>query len=179
MRFRQSLKLISVWLAGVERAGAALASFIVFAMMCLVFTDVIGRKLFNSPVQGTVELSELALPAVVYLGVAYVQARREHIKLELFSSRLSELAKLAQGMFVTLLSLAICLIITFQIGDSAWVSVSIAEHTMGVVDIPVWPAKGAVFIGFLLLSVRLAIQLVEMCIDGREGPDSTDNVSVS
>ena len=179
MRLRQSLRTVSVWLAEVERAGAALASFIVFAMMCLVFTDVIGRKLFNSPVQGAVELSELALPAVVYLGVAYVQARREHIKLELFSSRISSLANFVQGLFVTFLSLAICLIITFQIGESARVSVSITEHTMGVIDIPVWPAKAAVFVGFLLLSLRLAIQLVEMGLDGRAGPDPTDHVSVS
>ena len=170
MRFRQSLKLTSRWLAEVERAGAACASFIVFAMMCLVFTDVIFRKLFNSPVQGAVELSELALPAVVYLGVAYVQTRREHIKLELFASRFSELANWLQGLFVTFLSLAICVIITVQIGASAWVSVSIAEHTMGVVDIPIWPAKSVAFLGFLLLSVRLAIQLVETSIDGKDQP---------
>jgi len=179
LRFRQSLKLASSWLAEVERAGAAVASFIVFAMMCMVFTDVIGRKLFNSPVQGAVEVSELALPAIVYLGVAYVQARREHIKLELFSSRFSRLATWLQDLFVTSLSLAICVIITVLIGRSAWVSVAIAEHTMGIVDIPVWPAKAAVFLGFLLLSVRIAIQLVEMCIDGRKAPDATDNVSVS
>ena len=178
MRFRQSLKLASSWLAEVERAGAAVASFTVFAMMCMVFTDVIGRKLFNSPVQGAVEVSELALPAIVYLGIAYVQAKREHIKLELFSSRLSGLATWLQDLFVSFLSLAICVIITVLIGRSAWVSVAIAEHTMGVVDIPIWPAKCAVFLGFLLLSVRLVIQLVELCIDGRKAPDVTDNVSV-
>jgi len=134
-------------------------------MMCLVFVDVVGRKLFNSPVQGSVEVTQLALPAIVYLGIAYVQARREHIRLELFSSRLPKKVNWLLELTGIILQLLICAVITIQIGRMASLSWSISEHTMGIVEIPIWPAKCAVFLGFFLLSLRLVIQFLEMLID--------------
>ena len=71
----------------------------------------------------------------------------------------------------TTLQLLICTLITIQIGRMAWLSWAISEHTMGIVEIPIWPAKSAVFMGFLLLSLRLVIQFLEMLIDKKEQPD--------
>lgn len=170
MNFGQTLKVVSIWLGLGERASIALSALVVFVMMCLVFVDVVGRKLFNSPVQGSVEVTQLALPAIVYLGIAYVQARREHIRLELFSSQVSNKVNWLLELTGTTLQLVICTLITIQIGRMAWLSWSISEHTMGIVEIPIWPAKSAVFMGFLLLSLRLVIQFLEMLIDKKEQP---------
>ena len=92
MRFRQSLKLASSWLAEVERAGAAVASFIVFAMMCMVFTDVIGRKLIPANLPQEAESSLREVDASVRALAAAVDAIPMQVpELQSFSRRCAEL----------------------------------------------------------------------------------------
>lgn len=59
-------------------AGATL-----FALMLLTTADVTGRFFFNSPILGTVELTQLMLAAVVFLSLPVVCWREEHISLDL------------------------------------------------------------------------------------------------
>lgn len=151
---------IVAWQERVEKASTAVAACVIFALMCLVVADVLGRKLLNAPIQGAIEVTELTLVVIVYLSVAYVQGRRDHIRLELFSSRASE-SLLRRLDFISLvISLVICLIITWRIGLFAWESWTTDDHTMGLVEIPIWPSKVAVFFGFTLLSIRLLIDIV-------------------
>jgi TRAP-type C4-dicarboxylate transport system permease small subunit len=172
--FKRALAKASLWLAKVEWASIVLSSMIIFALMCLVSVDVVGRKLFNSPVQGALEVTELALPAIVYLGLSYVQAHQEHIKLELVSFRLPLIKWWGSLLSITLM-LAMCTTITVKIGQYAWESWSISDHTMGIVHIPIWPAKSAAFFGFFLLSLRLTIQLLEL-ITNKKGCSANEGV---
>src|SRR4030066_331803 len=59
-----------------------------FVLMMLGAADVVGRYLFNSPIQGTMEVSELLLAGIVFFGWAYTQAARGHITVDLFFSRI-------------------------------------------------------------------------------------------
>ena len=151
---------IVAWQGHVEKASTAVAACVIFSLMCLVVADVLGRKLFNAPIQGAIEVTELTLVVIVYLSVAYVQGRRDHIRLELFSSRTSESVLRRLDFLSLLISLVICLIITWRIGLFAWESFTTDDHTMGLVEIPIWPSKVAVFFGFTLLSLRLVIDIV-------------------
>ena len=151
---------IVAWQGHVEKASTAVAACVIFSLMCLVVADVLGRKLFNAPIQGAIEVTELTLVIIVYLSVSYVQGCREHIRLELFSSRASESLLRRIDFLSLLISLVICLIITWRIGLFAWESWTTDDHTMGLVEIPIWPSKVAVFFGFTLLSLRLVIDIV-------------------
>ncbi|PMR74638.1 TRAP transporter small permease [Billgrantia endophytica] len=62
-------------------AGATL-----FAMMLLTTADVTGRYFFNSPILGTVELTQLMLAAVVFLSLPVVCWREEHVSIDLLDS---------------------------------------------------------------------------------------------
>ena len=151
---------IVAWQGHVEKASTAVAAFVIFSLMCLVVADVLGRKLFNAPIQGAIEVTELTLVVIVYLSVAYVQGRREHIRLELFSSRAPEYLLKKLDFLSLLLSLVICLIITWRVALFAWESWVTDDHMMGLVEIPIWPSKVAAFFGFMLLSGRLVIDIV-------------------
>lgn len=60
-------------IAGLDVLGGV----VVLAMMVVVNLDVFGRWLFNFPLHGTLELSEMGIVAIVYLQIAYaVRARR-------------------------------------------------------------------------------------------------------
>jgi len=62
-------------------AGATL-----FAMMLLTTADVTGRFFFNSPILGSVELTQLMLAAVVFLSLPVACWREEHVSVDLLDA---------------------------------------------------------------------------------------------
>lgn len=58
------------------------AQLILALMMFMVTFDVLGRWLFNSPIKGTVDFTELGLSMVIFLGLAYTHLQKEHITVD-------------------------------------------------------------------------------------------------
>jgi TRAP-type C4-dicarboxylate transport system permease small subunit len=58
----------------------------VFLMMVVAFVDVVGRKFLDQPLRGSVELTELLMLMVVFIGVALVSHDRNHVQLDLLDS---------------------------------------------------------------------------------------------
>lgn len=71
---------------GLQRALEGLAGLVLFALMLLTTADVLGRFLFNAPVTGTVELTQLMLAALVFLALPVVCWREGHIAVDLLDS---------------------------------------------------------------------------------------------
>jgi TRAP-type C4-dicarboxylate transport system permease small subunit len=65
-----------------ERRAEALlgvaASAILFAMMLLTFVDVVARYVFNRPLRGAFELTELMLLVLIFAGLPLVSFTDEH-----------------------------------------------------------------------------------------------------
>lgn len=81
------------------RPLAWLGAALVFAMMALTFVDVVGRYLFNAPVKGSAEATELMLAVIVFAGLPLAAAAREHIRIDLLEQVLAEGAKRRQSVF--------------------------------------------------------------------------------
>ena len=68
-----------------RRADAVLgiaASALLFAMMCLTFVDVVARYLFNSPIRGGFEVTELMLLVLIFAGLPLVSHGDEHVTMD-------------------------------------------------------------------------------------------------
>jgi TRAP-type C4-dicarboxylate transport system permease small subunit len=65
--------------------GAAAAA-VLFGMMSVTAVDVIGRYLFNSPLQGGYEFTQLLMLALVFAGLPTVTRRSDHITVGLFNN---------------------------------------------------------------------------------------------
>jgi TRAP-type C4-dicarboxylate transport system permease small subunit len=68
-----------------RRADAVLgiaASVILMAMMLLTFVDVVGRYVFNRPLRGGFELTELALLVLIFAGLPLVSRADEHVTMD-------------------------------------------------------------------------------------------------
>jgi TRAP-type C4-dicarboxylate transport system permease small subunit len=63
--------------------GAAAAA-ILFGMMAVTAIDVFGRYLFNSPLQGGYELTQLLMLSLIFAALPLVTRRSEHITVGLF-----------------------------------------------------------------------------------------------
>lgn len=66
------------------RALKAVVCAMLMALMLLTFADVIGRYLFNSPIAGTAELTELGMGILIFAGLPLVTASRGQITVSLF-----------------------------------------------------------------------------------------------
>src|SRR5438309_6380198 len=51
-------------------------------MMCLTFVDVVARYLFNSPIRGGFELTELTLLVLIFAGLPLVSHGDEHVTMD-------------------------------------------------------------------------------------------------
>ncbi len=72
-----------------EIALGAASAAVLFAMMLITTVDVIGRYLFNKPLVGGFELTEMLLAALIYCGLPLVSKRREHIVIDTFDTFMS------------------------------------------------------------------------------------------
>jgi TRAP-type C4-dicarboxylate transport system permease small subunit len=75
-----------------RRADAALgiaASAILFCMMTLTFVDVVLRYVFNRPLRGAFEVTELMLLVLIFAGLPLVTHANEHVTMDLIDRWLS------------------------------------------------------------------------------------------
>ncbi|XWN32455.1 MAG: TRAP transporter small permease [Devosia sp.] len=73
-------------------ALSASAAVLLMAMMGLTVADVVGRYLFNSPVPGAFEATEIMLALAIFAGLPLVTARGEHIQVRLLVDQLPKSA---------------------------------------------------------------------------------------
>jgi TRAP-type C4-dicarboxylate transport system permease small subunit len=152
----QLVKILSVG----ERAGAIISGTFVLIMMLMTTLDVICRYIFNSPIQGNYELQPLLLVGVVYLAVSSIQAKRSHISLDLFSSRLSKGNQYTFRLFGDLVFILFSAVICWQFAIatySAWVA---KDYFWGLVKFPLWPPYLMITLGTAMLTLRLVEGIV-------------------
>ena len=70
------------WERRVDAVLGVAASALLFAMMCLTFVDVVARYLFNSPIRGGFEVTELMLLVLIFAGLPLVSHGDEHVTMD-------------------------------------------------------------------------------------------------
>ncbi|MBI3372363.1 MAG: TRAP transporter small permease [Betaproteobacteria bacterium] len=81
-----------------RRADAALgvaASVILMVMMLITVVDVIGRYIFNHPLRGGFEITELMLLVLIFAGLPLVSHADEHVTMDFIDRVISARARAA------------------------------------------------------------------------------------
>lgn len=128
---------------------------ILIVMMVLISTDVLGRYMFNFPLQGTNELVEFLMVGLFYFTVSHAQALRTHIRVEFLLAYLSPRLRIKLDIFSHLLGALIFALIAWQSGRAALQAWELGETTFGVILFPLFPSKILVPLGSLLFCLRL------------------------
>lgn len=143
----------------IENLANLLAAFAIFGLMCLGVAQIVMRSVFNTPLTGYIDLVELSMASMAFLGAAYCQRLGAHIRMELLIGRLHGRLLWSAEAF----ALAVAL---FIIGVLVWFGWGhfLRSYTLGDTTIdaefPVWPSKLLVPIAFAIWWVRIAIQFV-------------------
>lgn len=132
-------------------------------MIILAFFDVILRYIFNSPIKGVQEMTEVIMICAIFLAVAHTHNVKSHIAVDLVSSKLSEKPKAALEFITNLICLGLFGIIVWR--TLAYAIFMIQDNRVHdkFWGIPTGPFAIVIFIGcttlFILLFRDLLIRI--------------------
>lgn len=148
----------------IEGANLRLGVFgglLTLGLVLAIVPDVISRSFFNRSLYGMSELSVLVLVMMVFFGLPAAQVKKEHYRVVIIDQWLG----FAGLRILATLRYAVCLVFAAGFGWystlSAYESTMRLEATFAVVAFPVWPARIIIALGFLLLTLQYAIDLVK------------------
>jgi TRAP-type C4-dicarboxylate transport system permease small subunit len=143
----------------IEDTLVIVAGFVVFALMIVVTADVISRSLFNRPLPNSYEYMELGMVFTVYLGIAKVQREKGHIAIDMIVKKLPPRGVALVELAGCLIGLALMAAIGWWGGLAAWESFETSEYIGSVARLPVLPARLALVVGVVVMSLRLLIDI--------------------
>lgn len=148
-----------------RRVNAWLHGFAGLTMVLLMFwtvADIASRALFSSPFRGTVELTELAVVVLVYLGLARAENQDAHIAVNLLFVRLGERAQLATRAFAGIVTVLVVALMTWRMYIFAG-QLDSGGHTTGVLGAPLYPVAMAAVAGSAAFGLA-ALSNVIVCV---------------
>ncbi|GGF07196.1 TRAP transporter small permease [Stappia taiwanensis] len=145
--------------AGVLAWGLRLAaSLLLLAMMIVTFVDVVGRYVFNAPLAGAYELTEVLLALVVFIGLPIVTFRREHVTVDLVTSRLPSVLRRGLAVLAGVVMLLVLAVLAWRLGLLAVDFTDYGDTTVNL-KIPLGPVAAvmAVLAAMSALAALLAL----------------------
>ncbi len=139
---KTSFKIIDI----VTKLFINAAALVLFGMMLMTSLDVVGRYLFNAPITGVFELTEFMLASVVFLSMAYTQAGKGHVAVDLVVNRFSRKIQAFIAVINYLLSFLVMALITWKSVERGF-EVMRAGECSGTLEIPVHPFVFIVALG--------------------------------
>jgi TRAP-type transport system small permease protein len=134
---------------------------VLFGILALMSGEVISRYLFNKPILGTVEISSYLLVIFCFTGIAFTQSHHGHINIELVTQSLPARFQRILKIITLLLSLAVFVVITWQMVIAFWKSWEMQEVRWGALPLPVWPVKFMIAFGSFTLCFQLLLNVVD------------------
>ena len=150
----------------IEKGETVLIVAIVCFMIVLAFLQVVLRNIFaQGLLWGDILLRQLVL-WIGFIGASLATREEKHITIDLFGRMLPARGKHIVKVITHLFSAVIC----FFLAKAAWVFV-MEEREMATTlfnDIPAWYFQLILPVGFLLMSFRFVIHMVEAIVKNKD-----------
>ena len=151
--------LLTPLTTAMNTAGA----LVVLGMVAVVNIDVFGRWLANSPLSGTLELTEMGVVAVVYLTIAHAVAGKRLTRSEALLGLVERRGKLRTGAALRLV-FNLAGVVVFSL--IAWGQVprvidawerGYYKGNVGIFTAPTWPLEAIMLIGALAAGLQFLV----------------------
>ena len=140
-----------------------LAGLILVLVMLVTMIDVVGRSFFDSPFRGTIELTEMAMVVIVYLGLGYAAHEGDHISVDLIDAQVGPRMRLALAVFTGIFGAGVIGMLTWNLYRFAD-RLDLGGYTTGVLKLSQGPVAliavlgGAMFVLALISTAALALR---------------------
>jgi TRAP-type C4-dicarboxylate transport system permease small subunit len=135
-----------------------LGGIVIFLLVLLATTNVLGRWFFSLPITGYIDWVEQSMAFFAFLGIAYTQRDGGHIRMDMLVGNIHGRLLWIVEFISTFLMFIVTLVLiygtylhflrAYQIGDSS-----------SDIDLPIWPSKLVIPFALTVLALRLLLQL--------------------
>jgi TRAP-type mannitol/chloroaromatic compound transport system permease small subunit len=156
-----------------ERIGKIAAWAIVVAVIVSAVNAIV-RKVFGTSSNAWLELQWYLFGAVFMLCASWALKANEHIRIDILSNRYSQRTRNIVEMLGHLaFLLPLCLVMVWLSLPFFWRSYSSGEVSTNAGGLLIWPAKGLILLGFIMLLVQWLSELIKrIAIIRGERPDT-------
>ena len=160
MLFINISKWVDSFIKLLSRFMGIIGICVLVLMMLFTVLNIIMRAFFNHPIPGDVELIEVGMVCVGFLGLAWCAIRGMHIGVDLLVSFLPRRIQSIFDCFGYLISLGIVFLLTWQAVAEGLVNreMNILSSTLGF---PMWPFYLVCGIGYGVFCLAIAALLVK------------------
>jgi TRAP-type C4-dicarboxylate transport system permease small subunit len=102
-----------------ETAGGVLSALALFGIMALTFFDVLGRKLADNSIPGSLEVTELLMVVVIFASLPLVSLRGEHVLFDSMDAYLPEKVLRVQKAVIHLVLAVLLIALAFLMWRTA------------------------------------------------------------
>lgn len=129
-------------------------------LMLLGTSDVIGRYVFNSPITGTLEMSEILLAGVIFFGWGITQIVKAHVTVTIVTSRLPHRTQAILDFIINIVLLVIFGLIIWQGTKAALKYLSLGRMVMNI-NAPIFIFQLFVPFGAFIVCLVLLVQIYQ------------------
>jgi TRAP-type C4-dicarboxylate transport system permease small subunit len=154
----------------VERAVSTVAAIFMFAIMIIVFTDVVMRYAFNRPFSWAYDLISLYLMAgVFFLILSEAYASHAHVSVDILQQKFPPAMIRLTEIVTCLVGIVVFSLIAYLGSLRTVESFQASDVMAGGIPWPMWPSIGFVPFGAGLITLRLALHLIAHVISLASG----------
>jgi TRAP-type mannitol/chloroaromatic compound transport system permease small subunit len=156
------LLAISRVIDAVNTAVARVAMWLTLVAVLVSAVNAVIRKVFNVSSNGWLELQWYLFGAVFMLCAAYTLLKNEHIRIDVLASRWSKRTRdwIDVGGHALVL-IPFCLLMIYDLWPFFWDSYRSGEVSNSPGGLIIWPAKGLILLGFMLLLAQGVSELIK------------------
>jgi TRAP-type transport system small permease protein len=149
------------FLKSVSGVMAAIGCTALATMMFISVADVIGRKFFLHPIEGTSELVAFMLVIAASMGLGWCALIKAHVRITIFLDRFPSRVQAAVDVFAYILGIAAVGIITWEASFRMYRYIFMTlGSTTSILGMPIWPFMLVMIIGFVWFLAMLIVHLV-------------------
>jgi TRAP-type C4-dicarboxylate transport system permease small subunit len=143
----------------------------IFGVMFLVSADVWARYIMKQPIKGTMDICEMSLVVIGFLGMAYTQAEKSHVHVDVLVARLSGRTQAFLGTISTSLGALVFGLIGLSQLRKAWGILTSSEvgPQTDLLFIPHAPFMLVASFGCILFCAILVLDTIESIAKYRQG----------
>jgi TRAP-type C4-dicarboxylate transport system permease small subunit len=143
----------------INRYAQYISGFTLMLLMILTVTDVVGRRFFNNPVEGSYELICVLLTFIVFFAVGYAHDYREHVVIDFLYDLLPRSGRRFISFLSSIIYLSMVLLMCGMVFKYGLNLIS-TSATTAILKIPHWPIVITATIGLIGYALSIIGDLI-------------------
>ena len=160
----------SAFAARLSKVGAAVGAAALTAMIVLITVQVISRRFMAAPMVVADELSGYLLVICTFSALGYALLHGDHIQVTLLTDRLSAGVRRWLVVLWCVIGLPFVALLVWRTTDLALDSFRTGSFSVSATNFVLWPFQAFIPLGFAVLFVQMAAQLLEALQLALRGP---------